>query len=262
MKIGVVSRLDPDCLGVVRRLLDLLSGDILLEEKLAEKIGWKGGKIVNTNLDALICIGGDGTILSSLLRFPQVPILGISLGRMGFLATAEANEVESVVRAFMKGELEIEKRMRLQGIVESKELPPSLNEVAVITKTLGKTCTLSVTIDEKESLMVQGDGIIVATPTGSTGYSLSAGGPIVDPSLECIILTPICPVPPHPSSIVLPPSSTVQVTSKKECVITIDGQLHFELSPNQVLSIRKGPDAKIYRWRDFYKKVKEKLWRL
>lgn len=202
---------------------------------------------VLTGADALIVLGGDGTILScaSMAAESGVPILGINLGTLGFLAEVEKNEAEFAVKALLNGSYRIEERFMLEASVirDKKEVykKTALNDFVVSRSSFRRMISTSVYIDSSLVASYDGDGLILSTPTGSTGYNLSAGGPIIDTALFAGVITPICPHTSFASSIVVPAEKTVRVclgdSFSKHSMLTTDGQHGFELESRDEIII-------------------------
>lgn len=198
--------------------------------------------------DILICFGGDGTILhaSKIATRYQVPILGVNIGTMGFMAELEAGEL-SLLSKLAKGEYSVEKRMMLHVTVENegKELfnEIALNDAAITKGAVARVIQMSVECDGVEAISCSGDGVIVCTPTGSTAYSMSAGGPIVEPSARNIIITPICAHAFQAKGIVTAPWRTISVRlsklGRRNAFLSVDGGRAFRLNPDDVVTIRK-----------------------
>ncbi|MCQ2389185.1 MAG: NAD(+)/NADH kinase [Kiritimatiellae bacterium] len=147
-----------------------------------------GLEVVPENPDAVVVLGGDGTMLAAVHRFPNVPLLGFNLGSLGFLSAVEAPQFEDALKALAAGRFALSRRTALEvrGVL-------ALNEVVVSRGVSGHVATLDLEVDGKPATRFSADGLVVATPTGSTAYSLSAGGPILMPESESFALTPICP---------------------------------------------------------------------
>jgi NAD+ kinase len=207
---------------------------------------------VCTELDLLVTLGGDGTLLrgARLVALDSVPVLGINLGHLGFLTSAAPAELEHALRAWLDDAVTVEKRMALAVYAESADGRPGRGYVALNDAVLHKggaarVIRLNVSAYRDEVGTYSADGIILATPTGSTAYSLSAGGPIVAPSVHCIIATPICPHTLGVRPLVLPAEETITVevlSPGEELVLTIDGQEHERLVPGQRVVVRRAPD--------------------
>lgn len=146
------------------------------------------------NIDVAFVLGGDGTMLHAIREVSRkgIPVLGINIGRLGFLTAVEYNTFEIALDRVVSGDYFIEERLLLQGITTKGQCDIAVNDICLISNERGKTIALSVKVNGRAVDEFTGDGVIVSSPTGSTGYSLSAGGPIVSPMADCIILTPIC----------------------------------------------------------------------
>lgn len=199
--------------------------------------------------DFVIVLGGDGTILGAAraaARY-QTPLLGVNMGRLGFLAEVELKELYKSLEAVFSGPIEIEKRLMLQAVKGSgtRHLKHyALNDIVLARRTLSRIISLNVYIDDDYVTTVEGDGLIIATPTGSTAYSLSAGGPIIDPKLSVITLTPICPHSFSNRSMVISDDEVVKVELAEgsgDTYFTIDGQEGFKIEGGENITIKKAP---------------------
>jgi len=202
------------------------------------------------DVDLLVSLGGDGTLLAVArgAGSHRVPILGVNLGTLGFLTEVNVEEMFPALEAVLAGEAEIVSRMRLEVVVSRDGLERgrflALND-AVITKTaLSRMIDLVTFADGQEVTTYHADGLIVATPTGSTAYSLSAGGPLLLPDLEAIVLTPICPHSLNHRPLVLPEGAEIEVvvrTRGGEATVTMDGQEGLELEEGDRVLMRRSP---------------------
>ena len=191
------------------------------------------GKDIAARADLLVVLGGDGTLIhaASLCNRCEVPILGVNLGTLGFLTEVPRDRAIPMLEKALRGELPMSRRLMLDVEVRLRaqvRLTGSvLNDAVVSKNALSRLAKLEVTIDARPATTYEADGLIVATPTGSTAYSLSAAGPIVIPTLDAVLLTPICPHALTQRPVVLPPSSVVQVrvASPGEMFVTLDGTL-------------------------------------
>jgi len=191
------------------------------------------GKDIAARADLLVVLGGDGTLIhaASLCNRCEVPILGVNLGTLGFLTEVPRDRAIPMLEKALRGELPVSRRLMLDVEVRLRaqvRLTGSvLNDAVVSKNALSRLAKLEVTIDARPATTYEADGLIVATPTGSTAYSLSAAGPIVIPTLDAVLLTPICPHALSQRPVVLPPSSVVQVrvASPGEMFVTLDGTL-------------------------------------
>lgn len=211
--------------------------------------------------DVLIVLGGDGTILTcaSVAAEAGVPILGINLGTLGFLAEVEKGEAESAIECLLAEKYSVEERFMLEAsVVRDGSLVyknTALNDFVVSRSSFRRMISTKVFVEDSHVASYDGDGLIVSTPTGSTGYNLSAGGPIVDTALFASVITPICPHTSFSSSIVVPADKTVRVCLKdsfsKHSMLTTDGQHGFELeSSDEVVIKASSKKAKLIKVHD------------
>lgn len=201
--------------------------------------------------DFVICVGGDGTFLKAAREayLYHIPVLGINRGTVGFLAEVETRDIEWAIDRMAEGNVRIQPRMVIQaGIIRQGETIFSdiaINDAVVSRVALSRILNLKVTLDDKYMDSFPGDGIIVSTPTGSTGYSLSAGGPIVQPDIRLMILSPICPHILYSRSYIAAESKTVRIAvddnGEISAMLTLDGQAGVELKPNDLVEIRSAP---------------------
>ncbi|MCS7131880.1 MAG: NAD(+)/NADH kinase [Hadesarchaea archaeon] len=266
MRILIVARPDlPEAVELVRAILKAFpKGEVLLERQTAAKLGRRGIEIGSAKVDAIVTIGGDGTVLATHQRAPYIPILGINMGGTGFLADVPPDKTLEAVRRLLAGRLPIRERVRLTAVVDGKRLPDALNEVVVRAASPGRTLTFNVFVDGELAMSAKGDGVIVSTPTGSTAYALAAGGPIIDPRLEAIAVVPICTSRPRASPLVVPMNSRVRIELPergKDALVIVDGQFTSEISASSGLELgRSEGSAKFFAWaNEFYRKVREKL---
>ena len=184
------------------------------------------------NADIAISFGGDGTLLRTASRVGRkpIPILGINAGRLGFLTTTSNENIGYILDKIHCGEYDTENRSLIEAVTEGGELknyPFALNEIAVMKHDSSSMMTLEAVVNGKDKITYQADGLIVATPSGSTGYSLSVGGPIISPSANVIVLTPIAPHSLSARPIVIDDSSTVEIkvySRSHNFLIAIDGR--------------------------------------
>jgi len=181
--------------------------------------------------DLLVVLGGDGTLIhaAGLCNHREVPILGVNLGTLGFLTEVPRDRAFPLLEQALRGDLTVSRRMMFEVEVRQRDQVLLsglvLNDAVVSKNALSRLATLEVTVDGRLASIYEADGLIVATPTGSTAYSLSAAGPIVIPALDAVLLTPICPHALTQRPLVLPPSSVVRVkvASPGEMFVTLDG---------------------------------------
>ena len=225
--------------------------EVYLEEGIAAKIGGLPGverRKLWSIVDLIVVFGGDGTILRTarLVRDRDVPIVGINLGVFGYLTEVNLDEMYSALEVILAGEFQVEKRMMLDVEISGGEetfLEGSvLNDVVINRGNLSRIIELETTVDDRYMTTFKADGLIISTPTGSTAYSLSAGGPIVFPELYSIIINPICPHTLTNRPIILPESAEIKVTLRtmeKGANVTLDGQVSFTVKSGDTVTIRK-----------------------
>ncbi|MBA2300001.1 MAG: NAD(+)/NADH kinase [Chloroflexi bacterium] len=198
--------------------------------------------------DALVVLGGDGTFLRAARAVAEVdvPILGINLGKVGFLSKAEAGELEGVLERIVAGEYTFDERMVIEGRILRGANPGegeryvALNDIVVARGALARVCRLDVSIDDTHLATFIADGLIVASPTGSTGYSFSAGGPILDPVSRNLIVTPIAAYLSAFRSVVASPEQVVRcrVVDAHEALVSVDGREDLPIAVGDVVEVR------------------------
>ncbi len=218
-----------------------------LEDVAARKLLLKDGlprEELPSRVDLMIVLGGDGTLLSiaHLSAQQQVPVLGVNLGRLGFLTEVPTDEVLVTLDSFIEGKDEvISPRRLLQARCRDKTYY-CLNDVVINKGAVARMIQIGIWIDDKEIAAIKADGLIVATPTGSTGYSLSAAGPIVQPYVPALVLAPICPHTLSFRPMVVSLDSRIKIqllTAGEEVYLTLDGQRGITLGKNDVVEIEK-----------------------
>ncbi len=248
-------RIDRNCNGIKREYLNFLP-----LEKLFSVV------------DLVVILGGDGTILESARRAVPVgkPMLGINLGRVGYMAELEMTDLDRLADV-VNEKFEIEERMMIKVELldkdnKSKIVSFALNDAVISNGSIARIVDLMLYENQKEVATYRADGIIAATPTGSTAYSMSAGGAIVDPRLSCICVTPICPHSLGSRPFVFPDDSTIEIRNicqrEKVLFLTIDGKSNYEVSYGDTIKITKSNlKAKLVRLKtnDFYNKLRKKI---
>lgn len=205
-------------------------------------------------LDALLTLGGDGTLLrgARLLRGAPVPVLGLNLGRVGFLTAAARDEVEVALERLASGQFLTERRHTLQTSIvpargEPVTLPVALNDVTIHKGGVARLIRLNVQLDGEDVGNYSADGLIVATPTGSTAYSLSAGGPIIVPDVEALVITPICAHTLAVRPLVIPANARIGITPirpwTEDLLVSVDGQQATTLAADDRIEIHRGDAA-------------------
>lgn len=201
--------------------------------------------------DLIVVLGGDGTLLSVARRTgPEVPILGVNLGELGFLTEVAEAEAFLMLARVLAGRFEVDRRMAITAALQRGERIVrryrALNDVVVSNGAMARIVRLAVTVDGLPLASYRADGLIVATPTGSTAYSLSVGGPIVEPTVEVLVLSPISPHTLSNRPLVLRPDAIVRVTvaaGQQDAVLTVDGQESMPLEGDDVVVVRRARRA-------------------
>lgn len=228
-------------------------------------------KTIPRSLDMLIVLGGDGTLLSAarLVEALDIPILGVNLGSLGFLTEVTLDELYPTLEKIFKNQYVLDPRLMLKSLIRrgGKEIPQPrvLNDIVVGHGTLAKLIKLEITINNQFVIALRADGLIIATATGSTAYSLSSGGPIVHPSVDAVILTPISPHMLTNRPIIIPSNVAVDVvlkTAEKGPHVTVDGQEIFPLEENDIVHIEASERRlKLIQspHRNYYQVLRQKL---
>jgi NAD+ kinase len=255
--VGLVARTSNELvLESVRRVQSFLSSrnvEVLLEDHVCEmlqdcKAEAYPQEVLAERCDLIIAVGGDGNILGAARSFAPhgVPILGINRGRLGFLADVSPSDIERSVGDVLQGQYTIEEHFLLEGEVSVKgvkEVPCALNEVLIHSATMPKMLDFSLYIDDVFVYNQYSDGLILASPTGSTAYALSAGGPIMHPTLDAIVLVPMFPHQLNSRPLVVPGDAEIKITVGSHigtnAKISFDSQVEFEIEPGESLVVRK-----------------------
>jgi NAD+ kinase len=247
---------------------------IVAERGLAEALGWlvpASAEEVTEGADLLVVLGGDGTFIhgARLLRGRSVPILGVNLGSLGFLTEIPVVELFAALEDVMAGRAKVDHRMKLACRVfrAGKVLLEDevLNDVVINKGALARIADHECHIDGAYVTTYKSDGVVISTPTGSTAYALSAGGPIVQPAVECALIAPICPHALTQRPLVLPAESVISILLKSETAdvfLTIDGQAGHALETGDRLEVRRAEHrVPIIRNRrlDYYAILRQKL---
>ena len=273
-KIGIVSRCDHvDALEMVKTILKRFGSkvDIALSPMTAKALGVEGDIVVPVNkmredgVELIISVGGDGTVLRNISKMDDpLPILAVNMGTLGFLVDVDPEDaiatIENVLAGFKYGE-----RQRLSVQLNGEALPSATNEVVIITAKPAKILTYKISVDECELGELRADGVVFATPTGSTAYAMSAGGPIIDPRVDAALIVPLAPFKLSSRPWVVPLDSTLRVeltNPEKEAVIVIDGQHTYTIVEHDIITLTKAEHpARFVRTTisGFYTKVQSKL---
>jgi NAD+ kinase len=276
--VGLIVHTDkPDALRFTREAVEWLRTHALqpyLEPEIASALGMPQYQCDEATLcgsDLLIAVGGDGTILrASHLAAPRgIPILGVHLGRFGFIAQIRPHDLHTAMARVLAGDYTVEKRLMVRAIAYRGQQPIcdalALNEVVVTKGAVARMITLQTFVNETFLATYAADGVVVATPTGSTAYSLSAGGAIVDPACEVLLLTPICAHTLSARPLILPAEKQVKVV-----VTADDGDFHLQADGGETVRLRSGDTVHVSRAQErthlivfdpdeFYTKLRDRL---
>jgi NAD+ kinase len=246
----------PEGLGIARRLVAWLESreiDVRLDAETAAALGRSNGPPrdrLPKGLDLAVVAGGDGTLLSvARAAAPlQLPILGINFGSLGFLAELQPDEALAGLAAVLEGRYGVEQRhtlrVRYAAVDEAPREFALLNDVVITKGALARMITIGVRVDDEEVATYTSDGLIIATPTGSTAYNLSAGGPILDPRMRAFVIAPICPHTMTYRPLVVPEGVTIDVSLRspdEEVFLTLDGQIGLPFRAEDRLTVDTHP---------------------
>lgn len=269
--VGLVARFDKK--AAIKLTEDLANYliekglEVFVEDTLANKASIKGKTIPLEKMktDFIITIGGDGTILRTCVAIPkpEPPILTINMGIRGFLTEVEPKQAFAAIDKCLKKEFDIEKCMKLSVMADGTKFPDALNEVLIVADEPVKLLYTRILKDGQPILGSQADGLMVSTQTGSTGYSLSAGGPVLDPNVDAFVLTSICALSVF-RSIVFPANSnlTVEVVRPRKILAIIDGQYRKIINSKlpRITVTRSKYETSFIRFREnFYHRLRSRL---
>jgi NAD+ kinase len=255
-RVGILlKRNKPEAIEITRELIRWFQERniaVYLEDEVAGQFDGSAGcprEALPSQVEVILVLGGDGTLLSvaRLMGENQVPILGINLGGLGFLTEITLDNLYKVLEGMIQGDYKCHRRMTLNvHVLRKNEMVADftvLNDAVINKGALARIIDLETTISGEYLTTFKADGLIICTPTGSTAYSLSAGGPIVYPSLQTIVVTPICPHTLTNRPIIIPDTAVIKATlnsENEEVILTLDGQVGFSLQFGDTVEIRKG----------------------
>lgn len=251
--VGVIAKPHQIVGSYLARAVRFLEGrgvQVRLDRTAAELIGRQGlpRQEVAVGADLLLVLGGDGTLLSMACSAVElgIPLAGFNLGTLGFLTELKKDTLEDQLATIQEGRAEESIRTLLRFEVGDRSFL-ALNDGVVSKGGIARVVRLDLEIDGQHVAEIRGDGLIVSTPTGSTAYSLSAGGPIVHPKVDGMVLTPICPHALTFRPLVIPGTARVVVTppaaAASECRLTLDGQTALELDPGERMVVTRAPQT-------------------
>jgi NAD+ kinase len=278
-RVGIVAKVDAaEAPAALARLVDWLTErgvGVALDKEAGGLVASSAVPTVRREdlpgqVDLLIVLGGDGTLLSVARTVGElgVPILGVNLGGLGFLTATTRDEMIAAVEAMLASGMTIEERMLLAVRVRRRgELLAehgALNDAVILKSAMSRIINLSVSVEGRYATAYRADGLIISTPTGSTAYSLSAGGPILFPLMDAVLLTPVCSHTLTNRPIVLPGHDRIAVTLRgaSQVMLTLDGQVGFELEENDTVEVRQAASRiRLVRFphKDFFSVLRTKL---
>lgn len=257
MNIGIISNLDKDKDQLItkqviswlqERNLNVYFGEKISAELALFKDNYCDEYIFKHS-DIIIVLGGDGTLLNVARQAScnGVPLFGINMGHLGFLTETEVGDMYASLEKLVTGDYSIEKRLMLEAFIENSDERTknfiALNDIVVAKSNFSRLITYSIFINNSFVDLYSGDGIIVSSPTGSTAYSLSAGGPIVAPDVEVLLVTPVCPHTLNSRSILVSNKDLVRIelekTNKTEILLTVDGQNGVKIKPGDIVTVKQ-----------------------
>ncbi len=242
---------------------------VMYHKHIADKLDKKGydlKEIKEAGLDLMMTVGGDGTILR-LLQQSDFKILGINTGRVGFLTAVDLPELNDVLLRMDHGDYHIDERIKLKTLLNGEDIGESTNEVVVHTDRVAKIRAFEVHLNDSVVDRFRADGVIVSTPTGSTCYSMSAGGPIIDPRVQAFVIVPISPYKLATKPYIVPTDTEIcikLIEKGKSCLMVPDGQKEHVVNDEDDIRFKIGDTtAKFVRFEhDFYNRIRKKLvWR-
>ncbi|TKJ31934.1 NAD(+) kinase [bacterium (candidate division B38) B3_B38] len=261
-RVGIVAKPHKEGVKVmVEELISWLSSqgvEAILNPKTAQlfdaSISQTTDEELPKQVDMIIVLGGDGTLLSvaRLIKEEKIPLLGVNLGGLGFLTEVSLSKLYPTLKRIFKQDYSLDPRITLSSTLyrEGKRIVRHtvLNDVVINKSALARIIDLEILIDRQFVALFKADGLIISTPTGSTAYNLAAGGPIIFPNMNALVLTPICPHSLSNRAIVVPDDAKVEVilkTKNEDVFLTLDGQVGFALQPEDRAVIKRGKN-KIY----------------
>lgn len=266
MKVAFTIRRNCErCARVVQRIVDILPKDwkLIYDRECAKFLDTRGTDLEAIQADIVIAVGGDGTALRAQ-QMATGPVLGINMGGLGFLTEVEIGDVEKSMYKLIKGEYNIDRNMKLQVKINGQATYDCTNEAVIHTSKIAKIRKFKVFVGDSFLDSASADGIIVATPVGSTSYNYSAGGPIIHPSLDAMVLTYLAPFRSRVRPMVIPGDQILKIQLAgvdQGSVVILDGQKEYPVNENDIIEISVSQNkAEFITFRDsFYDKIREKL---
>ncbi len=245
-RIGIVAKPKIEIKQYIEQSIDILKElgvEIILSKTSSEILGLKQGIArddIGKECDLILVLGGDGTLLSAVNTAlnNNIPIAGVNLGTRGFLTRFRSKNLEESLNDILSGKLELQERKLLETSQRGK-IYRALNDIIIKNSELARIINVQIKINNKLITKFRADGLIVSTPTGSTAYSLSAGGPIISPEINGIIITPVCPLTLNFRPLIVPDNAeiSIKINNPNKVMVTIDGQKGFPM-PKGFITIK------------------------
>ncbi|PYB68620.1 NAD(+) kinase [Thermoplasma sp. Kam2015] len=266
MKIAFVIRKDCSrCAKIAESIIELLPKDweLIYDHEAAKYLNGNGVDLTRMEADVIITIGGDGTVLRTL-QLARGPVLGINMGGLGFFTELEVDEVGPAVFKLLKGEYKISENMKLRVEINGERVEDCTNEAVVHTERIARIRQFKIYIDGHFLSTMKADGIIVATPIGSSSYSSSAGGPLLLPTLKGMVISYLAPYSSRLKPVVVPSDSKVEIKiagKDQECILILDGQREYKVKSGDTVRIsRSENNAKFISFREsIYDRIRDKV---
>jgi NAD+ kinase len=241
---------------LAERDIKLIGGPEIERERIEHETGCPIKQVPNENLaadvDLMLVLGGDGTMIATarMIGDREVPVLGVNYGGLGYLAEFRIEELYTALESILAGNYRLDRRVTLAVELRREGAPPKtsrvLNDVVINKSALARIIEIETYLNSQFVNSFRADGLIISTPTGSTAYNLSAGGPVIFPSMNAVVITPICPFTLSNRPIVVPDDAEIELllkTDKEEVALTLDGQVGFPLEVADRVAIRKSRTA-------------------
>ncbi len=260
-RIGIVLKPhQPDALNtmcelvswLIKRDITLLGGPELERDRIEEKTGCAVEQVeperLAASVDLVLVLGGDGTMIAAarMMGATEVPVLGVNYGGLGYLAEFRIEELYTALESILAGDYRLDRRVMLDVELQRGDEQPKrnrvLNDIVINKSALARIIEIEAYLNRQFVNSFRADGLIVSTPTGSTAYNLSAGGPVIFPSMNAVVITPICPFTLSNRPIVVPDDALIELclkTEQEEVALTLDGQVGFPLQVEDRVTIRK-----------------------
>jgi len=272
LRAGVVSRIDIEAaFPIAKRIIKRLEEkgvEVLVETEtgMAMNLETKTVDLTDIDADFVVAVGGDGTILRTAMgmKIPETPLLGVNMGRRGFLCEVHTDEVETAIDRIIANDYSLDECLKLKSRCSEKldDFPDALNEVLIASSLPSKMLLYRIEVNGEQLTEIQADGAIVSTPTGSTAYNLSAGGSILAPGVEAMILTALNPYS-YFRSITLPIYAKVRIEllkPKSDALAIIDGKVYTALKPLSSIEIEVSEHkSRFIRFKPFYSRLRNRL---